>query len=120
MLRAVVLPDGQQQILETVPPYQIEVLDLRDKDENTISSELTAIRDRLSHQVLPTDRFPLFEFRVTLLNEDRFRLHISYDLQIFDAWSLFRLFDEWFQLYQNPQIEFKPLAISFRDYSYSK
>ena len=116
MLRAVVLPDGQQQILATVPPYQIAVLDLRGKDEKEIELELKAIRDRLSHQVLPADRFPLFEFRVTLLNEDRFRLHISYDLQIFDAWSLFRLFDEWHQLYQNPQLELKPLTISFRDY----
>ncbi len=40
----------------------------------------------------------------------------SYDLQIFDAWSLFRLFDEWHQLYENPQVEFEPLTISFRDY----
>lgn len=116
MLRAVVLPDGQQQILETVPPYEIKVLDLQGKDEKAIASELAAIRDLLSHQVLPADRFPLFDFRVTLLKESRFRLHISYDLQIFDAWSLFRLFDEWHQLYQNPQLEFEPLAISFRDY----
>lgn len=116
MLRAIVLPDGQQQILATVPPYQIEVLDLRGKDQNEIESQLETIRARLSHQVLPADRFPLFEFCVTLLDEARFRLHISYDLQIFDAWSLFRLFDEWFQLYQNPQIELKPLEISFRDY----
>jgi len=116
MLRAIVLPDGRQQILETVPPYQIDILDLRDKDENEIASELAAIRDLLSHQVLPAERFPLFEFRVTLLEQARFRLHISYDLQIFDAWSLFRLFDEWFKLYQNPQSEFKPLEVSFRDY----
>lgn len=116
MLRAIVLPDGQQQILATVPPYQIEVLDLRGKDQNEIESQIETIRDRLSHQVLPADRFPLFEFCVTLLDEARFYLHISYDLQIFDAWSLFRLFDEWFQLYQNPQIELKPLEISFRDY----
>ncbi|MEY2832062.1 MAG: hypothetical protein RLZZ574_1320, partial [Cyanobacteriota bacterium] len=116
MLRAVVLPDGQQQILETVPTYQIKVLDLQGQAKNAIASELAAIRDLLSHQVLPADRFPLFDFRVTLLNESRFRLHISYDLQIFDAWSLFRLFDEWHQLYQNPQVEFEPLAISFRDY----
>ncbi|MGL4618100.1 amino acid adenylation domain-containing protein [Chroococcidiopsis sp.] len=116
MLRAIVLPDGQQQILETVPPYQIEVLDLRGKEQKEIESEIEIIRDRLSHQVLPADRFPLFEFCVTLLDEARFRLHISYDLQIFDAWSLFRLFDEWFQLYQNPQLELQPLEISFRDY----
>jgi pyochelin synthetase len=116
MLRAIVLPDGQQQVLEKVPPYQIEVLDLRGKDEKAIDSELKTIRDHLSHQVLPVDRFPLFEFRVTFLDNERFRLHVSYDLQIFDAWSLFRLFDEWHQLYQNPQLEFKPLEISFRDY----
>lgn len=116
MLRAVVLPDGRQQVLKTVPPYQIKVLDLRGKDETEIESELEAIRNRLSHQVLPADRFPLFDFRVTLLDESRFRLHISYDLQIFDAWSLFRLFDEWHQLYENPQLEFEPLEISFRDY----
>jgi amino acid adenylation domain-containing protein len=116
MLRAIVLPDGRQQILTTVPPYQIEVLDLQGTDENESELQLQTIRDRLSHQVLPADRFPLFEFCVTLLDEARFRLHISYDLQIFDAWSLFRLFDEWFQLYQNPQLELPPLEISFRDY----
>ncbi|WP_036486315.1 non-ribosomal peptide synthetase [Myxosarcina sp. GI1] len=116
MLRAIVLPDGRQQVLKTVPTYEIPVLDLRDKEEPEVKTELAAIRDRLSHQVLPTDRFPLFEFRITLLDETRFRLHVSYDLQIFDAWSLFRLFDEWFQLYENPQIELEPLTISFRDY----
>ncbi|MGB7443481.1 MAG: amino acid adenylation domain-containing protein [Coleofasciculaceae cyanobacterium] len=116
MLRAVVLPDGQQQVLEQVSAYQMQVLDLRDKDQATIKKELAAIRDRLSHQVLPSDQWPLFDFRLTLLEKGCARLHVSYDLQVFDAWSLFRLFDEWFQLYQNPQLELKPLEITFRDY----
>jgi len=116
MLRAVVLPDSQQQILKQVPTYQIEVLDLSGKDEAAVNSQLQAIRDRLSHQVLPADQWPLFEFRATRLDRERARLHVSYDLQIFDAWSLFRLFDEWFQLYQNPQVELPPLKLSFRDY----
>ncbi|MBE9170034.1 hypothetical protein IQ238_21775 [Pleurocapsales cyanobacterium LEGE 06147] len=116
MLRAVVLADGQQQVLEQVPAYQMQVLDLREKDQETTKKELTAIRDRLSHQVLPSNKWPLFDFRLTLLEKGRARLHISYDLQVFDAWSLFRLFDEWFQLYQNPQLELKPLEITFRDY----
>lgn len=116
MLRAVVLPDGQQQVFEQVPPYQIEVLDLRGKDNQTVTSEIEVIRQRMSHQVLPADQWPLFEFRATCLDGERVRLHVSYDLQVFDAWSLFRLFDEWFQLYKNPQVELQPLELSFRDY----
>jgi pyochelin synthetase len=120
MLRAVVLPDGQQQILNRVPPYQMKILDLRGQDETTVQNELEMIRDRLSHQVLPADRYPLFDFRATYLDAERVRLHISYDLQIFDAWSLFRLFDEWFQLYCNPNISLKPLELSFRDYVFAE
>jgi len=117
MLRAIVLPDGQQQVLQQVPPYEIQVFDLRGQKREAIEAHLETIRQRLSHQVLPTDRFPVFEFCATLLDEVRTRLHISYDLQIFDAWSLFRLFDEWFQLYQQPNIQLPPLEISFRDYA---
>ncbi len=115
MLRAVVLPNGQQQVLEQVPFYTIEVLDLQGQGEEIVDAEIEAIRQRMSHQVLPCDRFPLFEFRVTRL-EGCCRLHVSYDLQIFDAWSLFRLFDEWFQLYQHPNELLPPLELTFRDY----
>jgi len=117
MLRAVVLPDGQQQILKQVPPYPFEVLDLRRQDEEAVNQELEAIRQRMSHQVLPADQWPLFEFRATHLDGGRVRLHVSYDLLVFDAWSLFRLFEEWFQLYQNPEVALPPLELSFRDYA---
>ena len=116
MLRAIVLPDGQQQIQGTVPPYQIEVLDLRGQDNESVTAQIEAIRQRLSHQVLPADQWPVFEFRATKLDEQRTRLHFSYDLQTFDAWSMFRFFDEWFQLYQNPDVALPPLELSFRDY----
>ncbi|AFZ17614.1 non-ribosomal peptide synthetase [Allocoleopsis franciscana] len=135
MLRAVVLPDGQQQILKQVPPYPFEVLDLIGQDEAVVKAQLEAIRERMSHQVLPANQWPLFEFRATCLDgdsrrrarkgdsealpptADRVRLHISYDLLIFDAWSLFRLFEQWFQLYQNPEVALPPLELSFRDYA---
>ncbi len=116
MLRAIVLPDGQQQVLKEVPLYEIPVLDLRGEDKEIISAEIATIRQRMSHQVLPTDTFPLFEFRATLLDNDCVRLHISYDLQIFDAWSMFRLFEEWFELCKHPQMELPPLELTFRDY----
>lgn len=116
MLRATILPDGQQQIQQTVPPYQMKIVDLRGQEADVVGDKLEEIRSRLSHQVVSTDKWPLFEFCATRLDQGRVRLHISYDLQIFDAWSLFRLFDEWFQLYQNPQVELKTLKLSFRDY----
>ena len=116
MLRAIVLPDGQQRILKEVPPYQIKAVDLRGKDQTEITSQLDAIRDEMSHQVLPADKYPLFDFRVTCLDGDRTRLHVSYDLLVFDAWSLFRLFEEWFQLYKSSDTILTPLELSFRDY----
>ena len=116
MLRATILPDGQQQIQQTVPLYQMKIVDLRGQEADVIGDKLEEIRARLSHQVVSTDKWPLFEFCATRLDRGRVRLHISYDLQIFDAWSLFRLFDEWFQLYQNPQVKLKTLKLSFRDY----
>lgn len=117
MLRAVVLPDGQQQILKQVPAYPFEILDLRGKDKAFVKAHLEAIRERMSHQVLPSDQWPLFDFRATCLDGGRVRLHISYDLLVFDAWSLFRLFEEWFQLYQNPEAALPPIELSFRDYA---
>lgn len=116
MLRAVVWPTGQQQILPEVPPYEMARLDLRGQPESVVATQLDQVRQTLSHQVLPADRWPLYDFRVTYLEGGRVRLHVSFDLLIFDAWSLFRLFEEWFQLYQQPEALLPPLEISFRDY----
>ena len=116
MLRAIVLADGRQQIQQTVPPYQMQIVNLRGQEEDVVNKKLQEIRDRLSHQVVPADKWPLFEFSATLLDRGRVRLHISYDLQVFDAWSLFRLFDEWVQIYQDPALVLPPLELSFRDY----
>ncbi|WP_198648531.1 condensation domain-containing protein [Cyanothece sp. BG0011] len=79
MLRAVMLPDGRQQVLKEVSDYKIKTTDLRKKDQNTINKYLNSIRQEMSHQVLPWDKWPLFEFRATLLDENKIRLHISYD-----------------------------------------
>ena len=116
MLRAIVLPDGRQQVQKTTPPYQMPIVDLRGKDAEGVQTALEAMRERLSHHVAPAHQWPLFEFCATQLEGGRVRLHISYDLQVFDAWSLFRLFDEWAQLYKKPETPLPPLDLSFRDY----
>jgi amino acid adenylation domain-containing protein len=116
MLRAIVLPDGQQQILTEVPPYEIEILDLRGQDSDTKAKQLTALRRRMSHQVLPSDRWPLFEVRASLLDDELVRLHMSTDALILDAWSGSIIARELVRLYQTPDANLEPLDISFRDY----
>ncbi len=116
MLRAVVDNDGRQRILGTVPPYQIAVADCRAAQAAEIERVIDQVRSDLSHQVLVPDRWPLFEIRTTLLPAQRVRLHVSLDLLILDAWSIFLFFREWYRLYVEPQCALPPLGLSFRDY----
>ncbi|MFH0962801.1 MAG: amino acid adenylation domain-containing protein [Planctomycetota bacterium] len=116
MLRAVILPDGRQQVLKEVPPYKIEVVDLRGQDPQAVESQLSAIRQRMSHQVLPSDRWPLFEIRASRLDEGRLRLHCSFDALILGLRSRLLLFEELARLYRYPDTSLRPLELTFRDY----
>ncbi|HEY0604992.1 MAG TPA: AMP-binding protein, partial [Herpetosiphonaceae bacterium] len=116
MLRAIVRADGTQQILLEVPDYTIAALDLRDQDAAAQATQIAAIRERMSHQMLPSDRWPLFEIRATLLDERRTRLHISMDALVSDAWSRQILARELSLLYEQPDAALPALELSFRDY----
>ncbi|HMQ31650.1 MAG TPA: amino acid adenylation domain-containing protein [Chloroflexaceae bacterium] len=116
MLRAVILPDGSQRVLEQVPPYQIERLDLRGLAPEITKTWLDNLREQLSHQVLETDEWPLFELRASLLDDERIRLHISFDILIADVWSLRTIFREWASHYHAPDVALPQLELTFRDY----
>ncbi|HEU4321543.1 MAG TPA: MupA/Atu3671 family FMN-dependent luciferase-like monooxygenase [Roseiflexaceae bacterium] len=116
MLRAVVRADGAQQILAEVPPYEIVVHDLRGLDREQVQERQAAIRARMSHQVIPSERWPLFEIQAARLDDTRSRLHISVDALIVDAWSMQILFGELSQCYHTPAADLVPLELSFRDY----
>jgi yersiniabactin nonribosomal peptide synthetase len=117
MMRAVVLPDGQhQKILEQVPPYQIEIMDLRGKGSEDVETGLRNIREEMSHQVRATDKWPLFDVLASRFGENRVRLHISFDNLFFDGWSMFHLLSEWTRLYHDPDGSLASFDLSFRDY----
>ena len=116
MLRAVVDPDGQQRILAEVPPYRIQVRDLRGRDGGEQALGLAEVRQAMSHQVLPSDRWPLFEVRATRLDGERTRFHISFDYLIGDAWSWQILTRDLARFYREPEADLPPLELSFRDY----
>jgi amino acid adenylation domain-containing protein len=115
MLRAVVADDGTQRVLPEVPQYDLSVLDSRGLPPPQVEAALLAVREELSHQVLPASRWPLFEIRVT--RTDHFdRLHLSIDMLVADAASLFILARELTGLYAEPEAELPELTLHFRDY----
>ena len=116
MLRCIVLPEGLQQILASTPPYEIKVNDLRNLDAAASDARLDSVRARMSHQIHPSDRWPLFEFCVSLLDEKISRLHISTDLLIGDGRSFEIMFRELMQLYHHPETSLPTIELSFRDY----
>ncbi|GAA3150547.1 hypothetical protein GCM10010521_42760 [Streptomyces rameus] len=115
MLRVVVLPDGRQRVLPEVPPYRIAVDDLRGLPGPERAARLAATRAAMDHQVLPTDRAPLFDIRASLLDDDRVRLHIGLDILVVDGFSMYVLYREWQRFYEDPDWAPEPLRLSFRD-----
>ena len=116
MLRMVILPSGQQQFLRDVPEFRLPVTDLREQPIEQIESTLADIRNTMSHQVMPADRWPLFDLRATLLGAERIILHIGLDALVADALGMRLLSRELLQLYHHPDSQLEPLNLSFRDY----
>ncbi len=115
MLRAIVLPDGRQQILKEVPAYRIKVDDLSSVEPSDRDRCLASTRERMSHQVLPSESWPLFEIRASQL-PGRVRLHMSLDMLILDGWSSSLFFMGLLHFYENPDQSLDLNAVSFRDY----
>ncbi len=116
MLRAVIEPDGQQRILPQVPPYEIAVADLRGLISADQEAAVARTRAEMGHQVLPADRWPLFDIRASRLDDRRLRLHVSIDILILDAASVELMYQDWRRFYQDPDWRPEPLTLSYRDY----
>lgn len=116
MMRVIIRPDGQQQILKEVPEYQISVEHLEGCASEIVEEKLQEIRNEMSHQVITTEQWPLFDVRATIMPDEKCRIHISFDNLIFDGWSMFHLLSEWAKKYRGESEKSEKLDISFRDY----
>jgi amino acid adenylation domain-containing protein len=116
MLRAIVLEDGRQQVQHHLPPFRIETADLRGRALGEVEAHLGAVRQEMSHEVFPTDRWPLFRVRASLLDRGRVRLHVGIDAIIFDAHSWQLVVQEVAEAYENPACGPRSLDVTFRDY----
>jgi hypothetical protein len=115
MLRAVVLPDGRQQVLPRVPPVAVPVVELSGRDPGEVDRELAGVRERMVAEGPATGAWPLFEMVVSRLDGRLARVHLSVSLLLCDAWSTGVLLRDLTRLYAEPDAALAPLAVTFRD-----
>lgn len=87
MLRAVINSQGEETILDEVPYYSPEVMDWSDKSESETEKLTDEMRKAYSHEVMPSDKWPLFRFEFAKLPSGRYRLFAGFDLLVVDAGS---------------------------------
>ncbi|UXI66227.1 non-ribosomal peptide synthetase [Tahibacter amnicola] len=116
MLRAVIGDSGDQRILEQVPDYAIATFDFSRESGEALARHLDELREEMRSQVRSVHRWPIFDFRVTLLPGGVGRLHVCTDAIIMDARSRAILVRELLELYLDPETALPTLEISFRDY----
>ncbi|MDX2564676.1 amino acid adenylation domain-containing protein, partial [Streptomyces sp. TX20-6-3] len=114
MLRAVFTAEGEQRIQRDVPAYVIRETDASALDPAEREAELVAVHEEMRHQVFDTTRWPLFDVRVTRIDERVIRLHAGFDALIIDGFSTSILFKEWAAHYRGETLP--ELRLRYRDY----
>ncbi|MCW5709009.1 amino acid adenylation domain-containing protein [Shinella sp.] len=113
MLRTVLLPDGLQAVLESVPDYTVPVTDLRALPAEEQHRRLAALREEIGERVRDPFAWPLFELHWVRIDSG-LRLLSCVDLIALDAWSSQLFHREWFALIDGETLA-PPPAIRFRD-----
>ncbi len=118
-LRARVLPDGTQYLLSEDDPDavpRLEVLDLRDESDSRIRRVLAEVRERMSTSGPDPTVGPGVAMSLTLLPDDRARLHSAVSLLVIDGWSSNVFYRDLFTLVADWNAMLPPLEIDYGDY----
>jgi len=114
MLRAIVLPTGEQQIVRDVPKLHIPTFDLRGRPAEESAHTLADARFRLERGP-NTDRWPLFRLEIYQMDH-RTLVLLNLSLFIADGLSVHLLLAECSDLYRDPTAHLPDIEFSFKDY----
>ncbi len=116
MLHARFTTDGQQRIETTSGWRGLTVHDLRDLGHQQSTARLESIRDTLSHQMLDIERGEVFCTALSLLPDERTRLHLDVDMVAADAVSYRILLADLARFYEQPDATLPAVGYSYREY----
>jgi amino acid adenylation domain-containing protein len=112
----VVLRDDLQ--LQAVPdpePVRVGVSDARAAGPQESQALVERVRDRMQWAQLPLDRWPWLELHVTLLPDDRARIHYNHNNFFCDGPSLALLLRDLWHYYDRPDDPLPELTVGYRD-----
>ncbi|MGL4305646.1 MAG: amino acid adenylation domain-containing protein [Mycobacteriaceae bacterium] len=114
MLRARFLPDGTQQILAEPPSEIFTCIDLTDKSAEEVKHSLNTLRDNKSQQKLKIENGQVIDLTLTLLPDNKTRIHLDVDMLAGDAMSYRLLIHDLAELYSGHTKE--PSNYTYRQY----
>ena len=117
MLRAVVLPDGRQQVLAEPPDWALPVDDLSGLLAEMRDEVLAALREDLSHECPRLEVWPTWTLRAARIDAGLSRVFIGLDCWAIDGRSWQILFGDLATLYADPDAVLPDTALTFRDYA---
>ncbi|MDI9330991.1 MAG: condensation domain-containing protein [Alphaproteobacteria bacterium] len=118
MLRAQVLPNGMQRIVDDRALPAFGVADHRG-DAAAGQRCIERVREELSHRLYLPGDWPLYEIRVTQLPEGAARIHVSMDSWIVDAHSAEQIYAQWQACYEQPDQAPAAPDVRFTDFIHS-
>jgi len=115
MLRVVIDDNGQQRVLESVPPWKLAYTDTSAWAPDQAQAKLDEIRSDMGHRIYDTNRWPLFDLAITRTWNEAI-LHLSMDFLVADWASIWLLLSEFETLYRDAGRRLPQPDIRFRDY----
>ena len=117
MLRAVVIGDGLQRVLEHPPTVEIRVDDLRNLSTAAQKEHCRAVAEEMWNVKADLTVWPQNDFRFSQCKgQGEGVLHCRLDMWCFDGRSVQIFFEDLAALYLDPDTALKPLTLTFRDY----
>ncbi len=114
MLRSVMLPSGEQVVLEHVPEFHLPVHDLSHLTNSQQALALQQIRARFCEPNALHD-WPPFAVAVSNSSAAVQHIHLGFNLHLFDLASVELLAADWRAVYEGEPDKLKKLEIGFRD-----
>lgn len=113
MLRAVMTEDGQQELLDYIPEYNMEIVDLQNDSKDVQENQILKFRTELSHKVYNIYKWPLFDIKAIKINKKESYMFISIDLLISDGLSIKNVLSQLIQVYNGKNID---INFTFKEY----